>query len=49
MVDPIVIGLLVTVSTLLIERTFAWLRKIKKSQCCGGSIELEPDDNKPLT
>ncbi len=39
--DPISIGLIIGIFTLLIERTFYILRKIRKSNCLGGEIEFK--------
>lgn len=39
--DPATVALLVGVGTLLIERAFAWMGKIKKIKMCGGEIKME--------
>jgi hypothetical protein len=39
--DPISIGLIIGIVTLLIERTFYIIRKIKKSNCCGNEVEFK--------
>lgn len=38
--DPVTIGLLIGLATLVIERIYAWAKKIKKSECCGTKIEI---------
>lgn len=38
--DPILITTLIGVSTLLIERLYSFSKKIKKSSCCGATVEL---------
>lgn len=49
MVDPVSITLLAGITTLLIERLFKWLEKLKKSKCCGSELvffeECRPDVN----
>lgn len=41
MIDITTISILAGIITLLIERMFAWMNKIKKSSCCGSEIERE--------
>ena len=43
MIDPITIGLLITVGTLLIERVYSIISKQRRfrSSCCGGEVEME--------
>lgn len=38
--DPATIALIVGLATLIIERAFTWAQRIKKSSCCGGTVEL---------
>ena len=47
MVDPVSITLLAGIATLLIERLFKWLEKIKKSKCCGGEFIFFEEKCKP--
>lgn len=48
MIDPITIGLLITVGTLLIERVYSIVSKQRrfKSSCCGGQVEMEKENEK---
>ena len=39
--DPISISLLVGICTLLIERVYSLLRRVKKSQCCDNKFNIE--------
>jgi len=39
--DPSTIALLVGLGTLIIERLYTWIMKIKSSKCCGGDIEFQ--------
>lgn len=39
--DPVTVGLLIGVITLLIERLFKWAGRIKESECCGVKIERD--------
>ncbi len=38
--EPNTIIILVGLGTLLVERVFTWMRRIKKSECCGAKVEL---------
>lgn len=42
--DPASIAILIGVATLLIERTYSFTNKIKKSKCCGNEIEMKNSD-----
>lgn len=44
--DPVTIASLIAILTLLIERGFSIVRRVKKSTCCGSSIEFEEDKEK---
>lgn len=46
--EPSTILIFIGVTTLIIERAFAWALKIKKSKCCGNTIEMK-DDYKEFT
>ena len=39
--DPATIIIIVTLTTLVIERLFKWTIKIKKSSCCNGATVIE--------
>jgi hypothetical protein len=39
--DPTTIAILIGLGTLLIERTFKYLYKIKYSSCCGSVVVLK--------
>lgn len=41
MLDPATITIIAGLATLLVERGFTWLGKIRKSSCCGNLIELD--------
>jgi len=41
--EPNTIILLVGLGTLIIERVFTWMRRIKKSECLGAKIEMSSD------
>jgi hypothetical protein len=41
--DPNTIIILVGFGSLFIERLFTWMRRIKKSECCGASVEMSSD------
>jgi hypothetical protein len=43
MIDPIQIGIIVTLVTLIIERGFKWGMKIHRSKCCGNEVEFEAE------
>jgi hypothetical protein len=47
--DPATIGLIVTVSTLVVERLYDWFNTIRKSKCGCCSCVRKPDtrDEKP--
>jgi hypothetical protein len=38
--EPNTIIILVGLGTLLIERVFTWMLRVKKSECCGAKVEL---------
>lgn len=44
--EPGTIIIVIGLATLIVERVFSLSMKIKKSTCCGGSIEMEMDDVK---
>ncbi len=46
--EPNTIIILVGVGTLLIERVFTWMRRIKKSECCGAKVEMNSSNNDEL-
>lgn len=39
--DGASIAMIIGLCTLIIERTFAWINKFKKSKCCGTEIEMD--------
>lgn len=41
--DPSTVIIIIGVATLIIERSFSWGIKIKKSQCCGNTVEMKGD------
>lgn len=45
MIDPANIAIIVGVATLLIERAYKLLKNIKKSNCCGASIETRQSND----
>jgi len=44
--DPISIGLLIGVATLIIERVFTLLNRLTTSKCCGSEIDFK--ESSPL-
>ncbi len=46
--EPNTIIILVGFGSLLIERVFTWMRRIKKSECCGGKIEMSSSNSDEL-
>ena len=44
--DPVTVGLLIGLSTLVVERLFSVLMKVKKSHCCGkNGLDIEMKDS----
>lgn len=43
MVEPTTIIIIIGLVTLLIERAFDWVRRIRYSECCGGKVEMKDD------
>lgn len=41
MLDSVSIGLIIGLATLVVERIFAYVRKIKESSCCGSTMKRE--------
>jgi hypothetical protein len=41
--DPSMVLIIIGVTTLIVERSFSWALKIKKSNCCGNTIEMKDD------
>lgn len=39
--EPTTLVIIIGLTTLLVERSFAWAIKIKKSECCGNKIEMD--------
>jgi hypothetical protein len=48
MPDPTSVALLIGLGTLLCERCFAWLNKIKKAKCCGSEITFSGESSANL-
>lgn len=41
--EPSTILIIIGLATLIVERSFAYALKIKKSNCCGNTIEMKDD------
>jgi len=41
--EPSTILIIIGLATLIVERSFAWALKIKRSNCCGNQIEMQSD------
>lgn len=48
MVEATSVALLIGLGTLLCERVFAWLNKIKKAKCCGSEITFSGESSANL-
>lgn len=44
MLDSVSISLIIGLATLVVERIFAYVKKIKQSNCCGSSIVRDTTD-----
>lgn len=43
--EPALLTLIITNVFLLGSHFIQWMRKIKKSSCCGGTVEMQRDDS----
>lgn len=48
MPDPVTVGILITLGSLVIERIFKLAMHIKKSQCCGNTVEFDNNYYSPI-
>jgi len=48
-IDPVTVSTLVGMVGLLIMQTFTFLDKIKRSKCCGNTVEFEDTTLPPAT
>lgn len=47
--DAITLSLIIGLATLIVERVFSVIRKIRKSSCCGSEFDLTGSEEKLLS